>query len=246
MYTLHTCTFWWKTHTQYRKNAVWHSHSQCSYSVWLGKVATCTTFYNYTCIKSDIFTMHTVLFVTEGVQERTVTLGEQAQFSCSVVGSEVDIEWIIDDSRFERCPALGDTDICFTNSYMSDTATTRSTLIITDSSSLGVGDHSLQCIVTQDSVGINLSSRIAFLHVLSTTSEFYSLSLYTCMWWCEPCLLCTTTLCCLWRCRFLQCIKNVCVACKILWQSFCMWTLLVQLKSKSHYAHYTKQTHYTS
>ena len=88
--------------------------------------------------------------ITESVQDKTVTIGEQANFSCSAVGSEVDIEWTVNGTEYESCLAEGDTDICFKNSYMSDTVTTRSTLIITNSSNLGVGSHTVQCIVQQD------------------------------------------------------------------------------------------------
>ena len=88
--------------------------------------------------------------ITEDVQDKTVTIGEQANFFCSAVGSEVDIEWTVDGEEYEICSPARDTDICFENNYMSDTATTRSTLIITDSSSLGLGSHTVQCIVQQD------------------------------------------------------------------------------------------------
>ena len=106
--------------------------------------------------------------ITEGVQNMTVIIGEQANFSCSAVGSEVDIQWKVNDTMYEICPAEGHTDICFENSYMNDTATTRSTLIITNSSSLGVGTHTVQCIVQQDldpGFGTKPLSRTAFLHV---------------------------------------------------------------------------------
>ena len=88
--------------------------------------------------------------ITESVQDKTVTIGEEANFSCSAVGSDVDIEWTVDGKECEICSSAGDTDICFENSYMSDTATTRSTLIITDSSSLGLGSYTVQCVVKQD------------------------------------------------------------------------------------------------
>ena len=80
----------------------------------------------------------------------TVTIGEQANFSCSAVGSDVDIQWTVDGTEYESCPAVGDADICFENRYVNDTATTRSTLIITDSSGLRAGSHTVQCIVQQD------------------------------------------------------------------------------------------------
>ena len=88
--------------------------------------------------------------IAEGVQDKIVTSEEQANFSCSVVGSDVDIQWTVNGTEYESCPAEGDIDICFESSYVNDTATTRSTLIITDSSSLRVGTHTLQCIVQQD------------------------------------------------------------------------------------------------
>ena len=107
--------------------------------------------------------------ISEGVQNKTVTIGEQANFSCSAVGSEVDIQWKVNDTVYESCPAEGHTDICFKNSNMSDSAT-RSTLIITDSSSLGVGTHTVQCIVQQNLAPefdneVFQESRTAFLHV---------------------------------------------------------------------------------
>ena len=70
--------------------------------------------------------------ITEGAQDITVTSGEQANFSCSAVGSEVDIQWTLGGTEYEICLPQGDADICFENSYMSDTVTTRSTLIIID------------------------------------------------------------------------------------------------------------------
>ena len=88
--------------------------------------------------------------IAESVQDKTVTIGEQANFSCSAVGSEVDIQWTVNGAEYESCLAVGDADICFKNSYMNDTVTTRSTVIITNSSNLGVGRHTVQCIVQQD------------------------------------------------------------------------------------------------
>ena len=88
--------------------------------------------------------------ITESVQDKTVSIGERANFSCSAVGSEVDIEWTVDGEEYEICSPARDAAICFENSYMSDTATTRSTLIITDSSSLGIDSYTVQCIVQQD------------------------------------------------------------------------------------------------
>ena len=100
----------------------------------------------------------------------TVTNGEQANFSCSAEGSEVDIQWKVNDTVYGSCPAEGHADICFENSYMNDRVTTRSTLIITDSSSLGLGSHTVQCIVQQDlapgfETEVFQESRTAFLHV---------------------------------------------------------------------------------
>ena len=88
--------------------------------------------------------------ITEGVQDMAVTSGELARLSCSAVGSELDIQWTVDGIKYEKCPSQGEADICFENSYMSDTVTTRSTLIIKDSSSLAVGNHTVQCIVQQN------------------------------------------------------------------------------------------------
>jgi len=109
--------------------------------------------------------------ITESVQNKTVTIGEQANFSCSAVGSEVDIEWTVNDTVYESCPAEGHIDICFENSYMSDTVITKSILIITNSSSLGVGTHTVQCVVKQDlDPGFGTEplrdSRTASLHIL--------------------------------------------------------------------------------
>ena len=107
--------------------------------------------------------------ITDSVWDKTVVIGEQASFSCSAVGSEVDIQWKVNDTVYEICPAEGPTDICFESSYMNDSAT-RSTLIITDSSSLGIGTHIVQCVVKQDlDPGFGAEpfqeSRTAFLHV---------------------------------------------------------------------------------
>ena len=88
--------------------------------------------------------------ITESVQDKRVTIGEQANFSCSAVGSEVDIQWKLNDTVYGNCPAEGQADICFKNSYMNDTVTTRSTLIIANSSSLGLSSYIVQCIVEQD------------------------------------------------------------------------------------------------
>ena len=109
--------------------------------------------------------------MTGDFQDMTVSIGEQANFSCSAEGSAVNIEWTVDDEEYEICSPAGDTDICFKNSYMSDTATTRSTLIITNSSSLGVGTHTVQCVVKQDlDPGFGTEplrdSRTASLHIL--------------------------------------------------------------------------------
>ena len=76
--------------------------------------------------------------------------GDQAKLSCSAEGSDVDIQWTVDNTEYESCPQEGSTNICFENRYISDTVTTRSTLIITDSSSLGLGSHTAQCIVQQN------------------------------------------------------------------------------------------------
>ena len=93
--------------------------------------------------------MHTVPSITEGVQDMAVIIGEQVNFSCSVLTSEVDvIWWTVDGTVYETCPAEGNTDICFENRNMSDT--TRSTLIITDNSHLGIESHTVQCIVQRD------------------------------------------------------------------------------------------------
>ena len=98
-----------------------------------------------------LFPCHTVrASIAEGVQNMTATVGEQANLSCSAEGSEVDIEWTVDGEEYEICSPGRDTAICFENSYMSDTATTRSTLIIANSSSLGLGSHTVQCVVQQD------------------------------------------------------------------------------------------------
>ena len=108
--------------------------------------------------------------IAEGVQNMTVTIGDQANFSCSAVGSEMDIQWKVNDTVYESCPAEGDADICFENSYMSDTVTTRSTLIIADSSGLGLSSCIVQCIVEQDlDAGFDTKlfqeSRTASLHI---------------------------------------------------------------------------------
>ena len=122
--------------------------------------------------------MHTVPSITEGVHDMTVTIGEQANVSCSVLGSElVDIKWTVDGTVYERCPAENNTDICFENSYMNDTRTIRSTLIITDSSSLEVGSHTVECAVYSAVQGNQFGSRTTFLHVEAIESEFHSLSL---------------------------------------------------------------------
>ena len=79
----------------------------------------------------------------------TVTSGEQANFPS--VGNDVNIQWTVDGEEYESCLAVGgDFHICFENSYMSDTATTRTTLIIANSSRLGLGSYTVQCIVQQD------------------------------------------------------------------------------------------------
>ena len=89
--------------------------------------------------------MHTVSSITEGVQDMAVFIREQVNFFCSAMGAEVGhIWWTVDCIVYESCPAEEHSHICFENSYMNDTATTLSTLIITDSSSLGVGNHTVQ------------------------------------------------------------------------------------------------------
>ena len=108
--------------------------------------------------------------ITEGVQDLTVATGEQVKFACSAVGSEVEIQWTINDTECEICSPGRDTDTCFENSYMNDTVTTRSILIITDSSSLGVGSYTVQCIVQQNldpgfETDLFQESRTASLHV---------------------------------------------------------------------------------
>ena len=132
-------------------------------------------------IDSDFSTVHIVPSITEGIRDMTVTIGEQANFFCSVLlghSSEVvDIKWIVDGTVYERCPAESITDICFENSYMNDTRTIRSTLIITDSSSLDVGSHTVECAVYSAVQGNQFGSSTTFLHVEAIASEFHSLSL---------------------------------------------------------------------
>ena len=121
--------------------------------------------------------------ITESVQNMTVTNGKLANFSCSAVGSDVDIQWKVNDTECENCPAEGHTDICFENSYMNDTATTRSTLTITDSSSLGLGSHTVQCVVKQSldpefETEPFQESRTAFLHVEGEGPSHLTLPLF--------------------------------------------------------------------
>ena len=59
--------------------------------------------------------------MAENVQGITVTRGEETTFNCSAVGSEVDIGWTIDGIKYESCPQEAGTDICFEDSYVSDT-----------------------------------------------------------------------------------------------------------------------------
>ena len=110
--------------------------------------------------------------IAEGVQDVSVTIGDQANFSCSAVGSEMDIQWTVNGAEYESCPAEGDADICFENSYVNDTVTTRSTLIIADGSSLGLSSYIVQCSVKQDlDAGFDTKlfqeSRTASLHIQS-------------------------------------------------------------------------------
>ena len=49
--------------------------------------------------------------IEEGAQDMTVTSEEQANFSCSVVGSEVNIQWTVDGNEYESCSQGKDTDI---------------------------------------------------------------------------------------------------------------------------------------
>ena len=70
-------------------------------------------------------TMHTVLFITEGVHDMLVIIGEQANFSCSAVGIEVDIEWTVDGTEYDSCPPGRDSVICYESSYMNVTATNK-------------------------------------------------------------------------------------------------------------------------
>ena len=109
---------------------------------------TCTCTISLILHVIDLSTMHTVPYitVTEGVQDMAVIIGEQVNFSCSVLTSEVDkILWTVDGTVYETCPAEGNTNICFENRNMSDT--TRSTLIVTNSSRLGIESHTVQCIM---------------------------------------------------------------------------------------------------
>ena len=123
-------------------------------------------------IDSDVSTMHTVPSITEGIRDMTVDIGQQANFSCSVLGSEVvDIKWTVDGTVYERCSADNNSDICFENSYMSDMI--RSTLIIADSSSLGVGSHTVRCAVQGNQLPYGSST--ANVDVQAIISEFYYL-----------------------------------------------------------------------
>ena len=120
--------------------------------------------------------------LTEDIHDMTVTIGEQANFSCSGLSSgREDIEWTVDGAVYERCSAEDNTDICFENSYMNDTRTIRSTLIIPDRNSLGVGSHTVECTMYTAVQGnwsaiINESST-TFLHIEAAASEFHSFSL---------------------------------------------------------------------
>ena len=123
--------------------------------------------------------MHVEPSIAEGIRDMTVTIGEQANVSCSVLGSELaDIEWKVDDTVYERCSAESNTDICVENSYyMSDMRTIRSALIFTDRSSLDVGSHTVECAVYSAVQGNPYGSSTAIARVQAMTSEFYSLSL---------------------------------------------------------------------
>ena len=128
------------------------------------------------CTFSDFSTMHAVPSLTEGIHEMTVTIGEEANFSCSGLSTGIeDIGWTVDGTVYERCSAENNTDICFENSYMIDTRTIRSTLIITDSSGLGVGSHTVQCAMYGAMQGnwsaIIIGSSTTFLHVEATASN---------------------------------------------------------------------------
>ena len=122
--------------------------------------------------------------ITEGVQDVAVISGDPATFFCSAVGSDVDTQWTLDDAEYEECPSREEADICFENSYVSDTVTTRSTLIIANSSSLGQGSHTVQCIVEQNldpGFGTNLflESRTATLHIGGSPSFLFFLSSFS-------------------------------------------------------------------
>ena len=93
-----------------------------------------------------------------GVQDMAVIIGEQVTFPCSSLrnDSEVDIIWwTVDGTVYKTCPPQGGMNICFENS-INDTTTAMSNLIITDSSSLGIGSHTVQCIVQRGSFGTEL------------------------------------------------------------------------------------------
>jgi len=122
--------------------------------------------------------------IAEGVQDMIVTSEEQAIFSCSAVGSDVDIQWTVNGTEYESCPAVGDTDICFENSYVNDTVTTRSTLIIANSSNLRVGSHTVQCFLQQNlDQGFDIEpfqeSRTVFLQILGGSPFVLFLSLFS-------------------------------------------------------------------
>ena len=123
---------------------------------------------------------HAVPQLTEGIHEMRVTIGEQANFSCSGLSfGREDIGWTVDGTVYERCSAENNTDICFENSYTSNTTTIRSTLIIPDRNSLGVGSHTVQCTMYTAVQGnpSSIGSSTAFLHVEAAASEFHSFSL---------------------------------------------------------------------
>ena len=134
----------------------------------------------YIAINISFYSTHTatiaIISITEDVQSMTVTIGQHVNFSCAAVGSKVDIKWTVDDTEYNNCPPQGDADICFENSYMSDTATTRSILIIADTSGLGLGIHTVQCILQKDQTEDMsvIGRRTAFLRIQALTSESHS------------------------------------------------------------------------
>ena len=82
------------------------------------------------------------LTITQDVQNQTVTMGENANFTCRARGTNISISWEIEGDEHRDC---SNQDFCVRNMSISSSVTSTFTI---DTSEL-IGNFTVRCVVNQ-------------------------------------------------------------------------------------------------